>query len=1271
MKTNFTLFFLIYIVFLLSISCNENNYKENKYSKIVYQRTFHAVKDFDTIKIGELYTDIFDKEYLDSDGHMNLYYNTLGYRVKIEKLLTRDTSNIYEIIEYEIDTNGRIQKEIKLTNPKTTYCDTISTDYLWKNDFLTEKITYKNGEVEEKVVFRKDSINSFSEVIYYKQQGIYKHEKKFKTYSTLTEWIFENDQKFLKLKDSLYYNSDSTLLVVESSRYGENNGISEKLTYFYEYNEKGKWISQIIVGISFYDLIVPKNLPEKSNNQRLIYITLFYEYDSLQNDTKVIQPPYKDVNELNQYSKYVEQSIKKYKQYRSKYPKAKDDLFNNGESIYRMLYSMTKEYKYIYNSDNKYIQKTLYFNGEPRYVVVRTITKPSAISHKNTSSNIYSVILIVVLLGVVIFLFVFVKNMNEGTEDFKGEDEYWRYVAKSNTKKLYLEYLSKYPKGKYVGLAKTKIKELEEKESKQDDINEDFQNAHSKNTIPNQQNPEFTPPTFRDEILYPENSGNSTTEPQGNSNDNREKDFRNAKRENTIDSLRNFINKWKTGEYIYAAEQLLKKLEEEYAEDEYWKYVTKSNTKKLYLEYLSKYPKGRYVGLAKTKIKELEEKKPKQNDINKDFLNAQSKNSIQGWQEFIDKYKTGELVDSAKIALKEIKERTADFELAKKTNTIDSLRNFISKWKTGKFIYVAEQLLKKLEEQYVEDDYWRYVTISNTKKLYLEYLSKYPHGRYVRIAKAKIKEFEEKEPKPPTKEQNKFHVNYSISNKYTQPKEWSYPVVLSPKKNCIVRSHRYGSVKRRGFKEESFQKSIEKYFGIHFEISGDIRLNTSKDSRPFEPDIAIIDKKTSLNLRIDIEIDEPYAGVSRKPIHLINEDYLRDLYFAERGWIVIRFTEYQVHTNENACLKFIADLLETLYPSLSISSKINCKEQIKVEKQWDLLQAQKWEKARWREQYLNHEFVEQTIPQKPIAYDLNEQELAEENEVTHITIGVKNKPITTRYNDINIFDRDKRIEFYPDGHYYEIDKIPAQSVSTLVSKFFPEFDILYWSRKKAIEKLIFLGIETNELNINKKALEIADEWDKKNKNSRDRGTHLHEQIEKYFANLKYDDSDVFYQFKQFVNEYSDIKPFRTEWKIFDETNLIAGTVDFITKKQNGKYDIYDWKRSKNVINERGNVIIKNKWQKRCLGKLNYIDDTSYYRYSLQQNIYKYILEHKYNMKIDKMYLIVMHTELTKYYKIEAPEMTAEVEYIINNNDKLLQNSPLKETYDTIRNMGFI
>lgn len=472
-------------------------------------------------------------------------------------------------------------------------------------------------------------------------------------------------------------------------------------------------------------------------------------------------------------------------------------------------------------------------------------------------------------------------------------------------------------------------------------------------------------------------------------------------------------------------------------------------------------------------------------------------------------------------------------------------------------------------------------------------------------------------------------VNYEVSQSEITN---SYPIFRFPKKGTVVRTHRLGSTKRRGFKDELFQKSIEQYFGKYFTVLGNARLNTGKDTRPFEPDIAILDELSHTNLKIDIEIDEPYAGITRQAIHCKGDDINRDIYFVDRGWVVIRFSEYQVHLHENSCLRFIAEIIKSVIPQYNIPNELISQPLLQAESLWDIVQAQKWEKAKYREKYLNHIFlpVEERIETSDIAFD--EQESKEEQLVKTTFAGkVENKKLIG-HNDKNVHPRDSRITFFPDSHVYHIDNIPAPSASTIIDKFFPEFDMVYWANRKAPE----LGMSPYEVELM---------WRKKGDKAAQDGTFLHEEIEKFYLNQEYKRTKEIGLFEKFVSDNSTLTPYRTEWRVFDEDYHVAGTIDFISKNGDS-YEMFDWKRSKKVVNPiTGELIIKNQWQK-GVGQFSDIDDTSYNRYCLQQSLYKYILEKKYRIKVSKMYLVVLYPDYDKYYKIEVPYLKEKIEYVL-------------------------
>jgi len=331
-------------------------------------------------------------------------------------------------------------------------------------------------------------------------------------------------------------------------------------------------------------------------------------------------------------------------------------------------------------------------------------------------------------------------------------------------------------------------------------------------------------------------------------------------------------------------------------------------------------------------------------------------------------------------------------------------------------------------------------------------------------------------------------------------------------------------------------------------------------------------------------------------------------------------------------LRFIAETINTAIPKYEIPATLVNQPLLQIEKHWDLVQAQKWEKAKYREQYLNHTFKSIEEQVETIERDFDDQELKEEKLVKPTLIGEVDNKQAIAFNRKNVHMRDSRIKFYPEPHIYTIDNTPAPSASTIIAKFFPEFDSVYWANRKAPE----LGMTPDK---------VALMWRTKGETAAKDGTFLHEQIENFYLKQEYEKTEEFHLFESFVKENNHIKPYRTEWRIFDEQHQIAGTIDLISKNGNS-FEMYDWKRSKKVVNSyNGEPIINNKWQS-GVGQLSDIDDTSYNRYCLQQSLYKYILEKNYGINVSKMYLVVLYPDYDKYYKLEVPYLKDRAEYIL-------------------------
>lgn len=486
------------------------------------------------------------------------------------------------------------------------------------------------------------------------------------------------------------------------------------------------------------------------------------------------------------------------------------------------------------------------------------------------------------------------------------------------------------------------------------------------------------------------------------------------------------------------------------------------------------------------------------------------------------------------------------------------------------------------------------------------------------------------------------YVTYHKPETFIQSGNWQYPVAKFPEYGCIMKPPVNAKFEYRGYKEKEFERCLRSLLPGKLDISGQYALPAGPDTRPFEPDIAIIHKTDDTQIFIDVEIDEPYGAVSRKPIHQTgNGDEARDVYFKDRGWIVIRFAEIQVHQQPKECVGFIAKILKEIAPELLLHQDLLNKDSYPdIVDQWDSIQAEEWASENYRETYLAIDRFGRRHRREVITgIELRDIDIHIEQEVkkTSVTFENGSSSMVAKLKH----PRDTRIEFDPEPHQYYIDGSPARSVSSIIDEFFPVFN-----PQQAAEKYL----NNRGLDLSGKA-ELIDQWNQKGKLSRDRGTRLHSLIEHYFANGKLPNEDELKSelnlFNRFLNDYTGTNPVRTEWRIFDERVRVAGTIDMLSDNRNGTYDMYDWKRSKKVVDMNGLPITENPYQS-GFGQLSKLADTSYNRYCLQQSIYKFILESTYGLKIGNMNLIVLHPIYQTYHKVEVPYWEKAVRYILDH-----------------------
>ncbi len=265
----------------------------------------------------------------------------------------------------------------------------------------------------------------------------------------------------------------------------------------------------------------------------------------------------------------------------------------------------------------------------------------------------------------------------------------------------------------------------------------------------------------------------------------------------------------------------------------------------------------------------------------------------------------------------------------------------------------------------------------------------------------------------------------------------------------------------------------------------------------------------------------------------------------------------------------------------------------------------------------------------------------------------------------NGHDRDKNISFEEEGHKYTIHsdlESEYTSVTTWNHQFFPKFDA-----DLIIDKMM-KGKNWNPKNkywgMTKE--EIKKMWSDNASAVSGAGTEMHYEIEcfmnhpdlesythKDLLEEYYKEAETCEQlvearkspewnyFIKYLEENPDLKPYRTEWTVYDEDMKLSGSIDMVYENPDGTLMIYDWKRSKEISRI-------NKFDQYAeIYSISHLPDSNFWHYSLQLNTYKVILEKKYGKKVTNLRLVRLHpncleTNEDTYELIDVPILQKEM-----------------------------
>jgi len=263
--------------------------------------------------------------------------------------------------------------------------------------------------------------------------------------------------------------------------------------------------------------------------------------------------------------------------------------------------------------------------------------------------------------------------------------------------------------------------------------------------------------------------------------------------------------------------------------------------------------------------------------------------------------------------------------------------------------------------------------------------------------------------------------------------------------------------------------------------------------------------------------------------------------------------------------------------------------------------------------------------------------------------------------------RDKYIRFYNRGHKYEILCDPNSkytSVTTWNHSHFPKFDAdaviqnMFKSKAWGPEHK-YWGMSANE---------IKNSWKSNGDAVAGSGTNLHKRIENFMNDMRFtfeysqkelyeiynydnkgkvEEQVEWEYFLQFVRDHPELKPYRTEWIIFDEDLKLAGSIDMVYENSDGTLSIYDWKRSKDISKI-------NTWNKfACNPLICHMPNSNFWHYALQLNTYKAILERKYEKTVTKLCLVRLHPDIEEktYELLDVPILTKEIQELFEEREK--------------------
>lgn len=170
---------------------------------------------------------------------------------------------------------------------------------------------------------------------------------------------------------------------------------------------------------------------------------------------------------------------------------------------------------------------------------------------------------------------------------------------------------------------------------------------------------------------------------------------------------------------------------------------------------------------------------------------------------------------------------------------------------------------------------------------------------------------------------------------------------------------------------------------------------------------------------------------------------------------------------------------------------------------------------------------------------------------------------------------------------------------------------------------------------------IAGMWSKSGEKASTLGTALHRACEVHCNDPSHPELDLSSKeagmYLRFRQDYPHWEPYRTEWSVFCKEADLSGQIDAIYRDtRTGEFVMVDYKRCKDPISPN------NPWRKFGKPPFAQVPDTSFGHYSIQQSVYRWILDQLYGLHVTNCYLLQLHPNFDAYALVEVMDLRPQV-----------------------------